>query len=50
MWGIYGENSFNKKDNFLKNRDWFFGLQITAWIIDIAETNLKAGIELRELP
>ena len=41
---------FDFKENFLKNRGWFLGLQITAWIIDIAETNLKAGMELRELP
>jgi hypothetical protein len=41
---------FNFKENFLRNRGWFFGMQILAWIIDIAETNLKAGLGLRELP
>jgi hypothetical protein len=47
-WKI--SSDFDFKENFLKNRGWFFGLQITAWIVDIAETNLKAGMELRELP
>ena len=41
---------FDFKENFLKNRSWFFTLQIVAWFIDIAETKMKAGLLLRELP
>ncbi|UCC72641.1 MAG: hypothetical protein JSV86_20155 [Gemmatimonadota bacterium] len=35
---------------FFKNRAWFFGLFIAAWLIDLVETTLKAGIRLRGLP
>jgi hypothetical protein len=43
-------SDFDFKAYFLKNRSWFFGLQIIAWLVDIAETSLKAELELRELP
>jgi hypothetical protein len=43
-------SNFDFKEYFLKNRSWFFGLQILAWLVDIAETNLKAELDLRELP
>jgi hypothetical protein len=41
---------FDFKEYFFKNRAWFFGLQVIAWLIDLPETTLKAGMGLRELP
>jgi len=35
---------------FFKNRVWFFGLMIIAWILDIPETMGKEITGLREMP
>ena len=36
--------------SFFRNRRWFFGTLILAWLIDIPETILKASSNLREVP
>ena len=36
--------------SFFRNRRWFFGALILAWLIDIPETLLKASSGLREVP
>ncbi len=35
---------------FFRNRIWFFGALLFAWLLDIPETLAKAGAELREVP
>ncbi len=35
---------------FFRNRRWFFGGLVLAWLIDIPETLLKSGAGLREVP
>jgi hypothetical protein len=41
---------FDFQEHFFRNHRWFFGIQAFAWCIDIAETTLKAGAGLRDLP
>ena len=36
--------------HFLRNKQWFFGAFIVAWTIDIPETLIKAGVDLRPVP
>lgn len=36
--------------SFFRNRRWFFGALILAWLIDIPETMLKASSDLRDVP
>jgi hypothetical protein len=43
-------SDFDFREYFFKNRAWFFGLQVIAWLLDVMETTLKAGMGLRELP
>ena len=38
------------RENFFKNRLWFFGALFLAWCLDIPETLAKAGAELRPVP
>jgi len=47
-WDI--PRDFDFAEYFYKNRGWFFGLQVTAWLIDVPETILKSGMGLRDLP
>ena len=35
---------------FFKNRAWFFGAMMLAWILDVPETLIKAGADLRPVP
>lgn len=41
---------FDFQEYFYEYRSWFFGLQCVAWVIDVPETTLKAGMGLRALP
>lgn len=35
---------------FFRNRRWFFGLMLAAWLLDIPETLVKQASDLREVP
>ncbi len=47
-WDFSSE--FDFEEYFFKNRGWFFGLQVVAWLIDVPETTLKSDMGLRDLP
>jgi hypothetical protein len=43
-------DDYNFEEHFYRNRTWFFGIQVAAWMVDIPETWLKAQDGLRALP
>lgn len=44
------EKKFDVRDYFFRNRRWFFGAQLAAWLIDIPETLSKETAGLRDVP
>ena len=38
------------REYFFRNRFWFFGTFFLAWCLDVPETLVKAGEELRPVP
>jgi hypothetical protein len=36
--------------HFLDNKNWFFGIQIVAWLLDVVETIAKSVSHLRDVP
>jgi len=44
------QKDIDVSEYFFKNRFWFFGTFFLAWCLDVPETLIKAGEELRPVP